>query len=235
MGDRTVKRLGYGAMQLAGPGVLGPPKDRSAAVAVLREAVASGVDHIDTSDIYGPHVTNQILREALHPYPKELVIVTKVGGKRGPQGSWDPALSAEEITSAVDDNLRNLRVDALDVVNLRIMFDPLAPKEGGGQSSAFRYPRRLVTVAALWSSGARVRGSRHASNSRSRRQDSISAQLSGLVLQLDLPVAWNTERWIGGDGSEELAVLDVICVLGDRDVLASFAQGGASSDENEYE
>jgi pyridoxine 4-dehydrogenase len=130
IGHRTVKRIGYGAMQLAGPGVFGPPKDRDAAIAVLREAVASGVDHIDTSDIYGPHVTNQILCEALHPYPKELVIVTKVGAKRGPQGSWEPAFSAEEITSAVEDNLRNLRVDALDVVNLRIMFDVGGPAEG---------------------------------------------------------------------------------------------------------
>ncbi|MCW5831393.1 MAG: aldo/keto reductase family oxidoreductase [Labilithrix sp.] len=130
MGRRPVKRLGYGAMQLAGPGVLGPPKDRNAALAVLREAVASGVDHIDTSDIYGPHVTNQILREALHPYPKDLVIVTKVGAKRGPRGSWDPASSAEEITSAVDDNLRNLGVDVLDVVNLRVMFDAQGPAEG---------------------------------------------------------------------------------------------------------
>lgn len=130
MGRRPVKRLGYGAMQLAGPGVFGPPKDRNAALAVLREAVASGVDHIDTSDIYGPHVTNQIIREALHPYPKDLVIATKVGAKRGPQGSWDPASSAEEITSAVDDNLRNLGVDVLDVVNLRVMFDAHGPAEG---------------------------------------------------------------------------------------------------------
>lgn len=130
MGSHTVNRFGYGAMQLAGPGVFGPPKDRDAAIAVLREAVASGVDHIDTSDIYGPHVTNQILREALHPYPKGLVIVTKVGGKRGPQGSWEPASSAEDLTSAVHDNLRNLGVDTLDIVNLRIMFNPMGPVEG---------------------------------------------------------------------------------------------------------
>lgn len=130
IGTRTVKRFGYGAMQLAGPGVFGPPKDRSAAVAVLREAVERGVDHIDTSDVYGPHVTNQIIREALHPYPKDLLIVTKVGGKRGPQGSWEPAFSAEDITSAVHDNLRNLGVDVLDVVNLRVMFDPQGPAEG---------------------------------------------------------------------------------------------------------
>ena len=130
MGSRTVKRLGYGAMQLAGPGVFGPPKDRSAAVAVLREAVASGVDHIDTADVYGPHVTNQIIRDALHPYPKDLVIATKVGGKRGPQGSWEAASSPEDITSAVHDNLRNLGVDVLDVVNLRVMFDAQGPVEG---------------------------------------------------------------------------------------------------------
>lgn len=130
MGSHTVKRFGYGAMQLAGPGVFGPPKDRNAALAVLREVIASGVDHIDTSDIYGPHVTNQIIREALHPYPKDLVIVTKVGGKRGPQGSWEPASSAEDLTSAVHDNLRNLGVDTLDVVNLRIMFSAQGPVEG---------------------------------------------------------------------------------------------------------
>jgi aryl-alcohol dehydrogenase-like predicted oxidoreductase len=130
LGHRTVHRLGYGAMQLAGPGVMGPPKDRTAALAVLREAVASGIDHIDTSDIYGPHVTNQIIREALHPYPENLLIATKVGAKRGPNGSWDAALSAADITSAVDDNLRNLRVDVLELVNLRIMFDAMRPTEG---------------------------------------------------------------------------------------------------------
>lgn len=130
LGDRTVKRLGYGAMQLAGPGVYGPPRDRGAAVAVLREAVAKGVDHIDTSDFYGPHVTNQIIREALHPYPDDLVIVTKVGAKRGPDASWNPAFSTEELTQAVHDNLRNLGLDALDVVNLRLMFDAHGPAEG---------------------------------------------------------------------------------------------------------
>lgn len=130
MGHRTVHRLGYGAMQLAGPGVLGPPRDRDAALAVLREAVASGVDHIDTSDAYGPHVTNQILRAALQPYPEDLVIVTKVGGRRGPQGSWEPAMSPDEIRSQVHDNLRNLGVEVLEIVNLRAMFDPLGPAEG---------------------------------------------------------------------------------------------------------
>jgi pyridoxine 4-dehydrogenase len=117
--DIYVNRMGYGAMQLAGPHVFGPPKDRVAAVAVLREAVAAGVNHIDTSDFYGPHVTNQIIREALHPYPEGLTIVTKVGGKRGDDGSWLPAQSPAELVQAVHDNLRNLGLDVLDVVNLR--------------------------------------------------------------------------------------------------------------------
>lgn len=130
LGARIVKRVGYGAMQLAGPGVFGPPKDRNAAIAVLREAIARGVDHIDTSDYYGPHVTNQIIREALHPYPDGLVIVTKLGAKRGDDGSWNPAFSAESLTSAVYDNLRNLKLEALDVVNLRLMFSAHGPAEG---------------------------------------------------------------------------------------------------------
>ena len=130
LGNRVVKRLGYGAMQLAGPGVFGPPKDRDAALAVLREAVASGVNHIDTSDFYGPHVTNQIIREALAPYRDDLVIVTKIGARRGKDGSWNSAFSAEELTQAIDDNRRNLGVDVLDVVNLRIMFDVHGPAEG---------------------------------------------------------------------------------------------------------
>ena len=117
----TVHRVGYGAMQLAGPGVFGPPKDHAAALAVLREAIASGVDHIDTSDFYGPHVTNQIIREALHPYPDDLVIVTKVSARRGEGGSWLPALSPAELTQAVHDNLRNLGLDALHIVNFRNM------------------------------------------------------------------------------------------------------------------
>ena len=130
LGERSVKRMGYGAMQLAGPRVFGPPKDRPAAIAVLRKAVASGVDHIDTSDFYGPHVTNQIIREALHPYPKDLVIVTKIGAKRGDDASWNLAMTPAELTSAVHDNLRNLGVDALEVVNLRFMFDVHGPAEG---------------------------------------------------------------------------------------------------------
>ena len=130
LGDRTVNRLGYGAMQLAGPGVFGPPKDRQAALAVLREAVARGVNHIDTSDYYGPYVTNQLIREALHPYPKDLVIVTKVGARRGADGSWLSAFSSKELTQAVQDNLRNLRLDVLDAVNLRSMFDAHGPAEG---------------------------------------------------------------------------------------------------------
>jgi pyridoxine 4-dehydrogenase len=130
LGDRAIKRLGYGAMQLAGPGVFGPPKDRDAALAVLREAIASGVNHIDTSDFYGPHITNQIIREALHPYPDGLVIVTKLGARRGTDKSWIPAFSPEELTQAVHDNLRNLGLDVLDVVNLRCMFDPHRLAEG---------------------------------------------------------------------------------------------------------
>ena len=130
LGDRTVKRMGYGAMQLAGPGVFGPPKDRSAALAVLREAVELGVNHIDTSDFYGPHVTNLLIREALHPYRDDLVIATKIGARRGAEGSWLTAMSRQELTDAVHDNLRNLGLDALDVVNLRIMFDAHGPAEG---------------------------------------------------------------------------------------------------------
>jgi len=130
LGDRAVKRLGYGAMQLAGPGVFGPPKDHAAALAVLRAAVESGVDHIDTSDFYGPHVTNQLIREALGPYPDELVIVTKIGARRGEDKSWIPAFSREELTQAIHDNLRNLGVEVLEVVNLRIMINPHGPAEG---------------------------------------------------------------------------------------------------------
>jgi aryl-alcohol dehydrogenase-like predicted oxidoreductase len=130
LGARAVRRLGYGAMQLAGPGVFGPPKDPEAALAVLREAVASGVNHIDTSDFYGPHVTNQLIRKALHPYAGDLVIVTKIGARRGADGSWLPAFSPNELTEAVHDNLRNLGLDVLDVVNLRSMFGIHGPAEG---------------------------------------------------------------------------------------------------------
>jgi aryl-alcohol dehydrogenase-like predicted oxidoreductase len=130
LGDRHVKRLGYGAMQLAGKGVFGPPKDRAEAVAVLREAIEAGVDHIDTSDFYGPHVTNEIIREALHPYGDDLVIVTKVGALRGDDASWNPAFSKKALTKAVHDNLRNLGLDAMEVVNLRSMLDVHGPAEG---------------------------------------------------------------------------------------------------------
>ncbi len=130
LGHRTVNRLGYGAMQLAGPGVFGPPKDKAAALAVLREAVASGVNHIDTSDFYGPHITNQLIREALHPYADGLTIVTKISARRGADGSWIPAMSRPELIQAVHDNLRNLGVDVLDVVNLRSMLDVHHPVEG---------------------------------------------------------------------------------------------------------
>jgi aryl-alcohol dehydrogenase-like predicted oxidoreductase len=130
LGHRSVKRVGYGAMQLAGPGVFGPPKDRGAALAVLREAVARGVNHIDTSDFYGPHITNQLIREALHPYRDDLTIVTKISARRGDDGSWIPAMSREELTEAVHDNLRNLGLDVLDVVNLRSMLGIHGPVEG---------------------------------------------------------------------------------------------------------
>jgi pyridoxine 4-dehydrogenase len=146
LGNRPVKRLGYGAMQLAGPGVFGPPKDRPEALAVLREAIASGVDHIDTCDYYGPHVTNEIIREALHPYPEDLVLVTKIGARRGPKGSWDPAYSPAELESAVHDNLRNLGLDVLEVVNLRIMLDPHGPAEGSIE-------RELTALADLQRKG----------------------------------------------------------------------------------
>jgi len=130
LGDRTVRRLGYGAMQLAGPGVFGPPKDTEAARAVLRDAVALGVDHIDTSDFYGPHITNQLIREALHPYPDGLTIVTKIGARRDADANWLLADSAAQLEQAVHDNLRNLGVDMLDVVNFRSMISVHGPAEG---------------------------------------------------------------------------------------------------------
>ena len=146
LGDRPVRRMGYGAMQLAGPGVFGPPKDRKAALAVLREAVESGIDHIDTSDYYGPHVTNQLIHEALHPYPEALVIVTKVGAVRGEDASWNRAQSPEALTSAVHDNLRNLGLDALDVVNLRL----IGPDHGKSDESV---EPQFTALAALREQG----------------------------------------------------------------------------------
>ena len=130
LGNRELRRLGYGAMQLAGPGVYGPPADPQGALNLLREAVAAGVEHIDTSDFYGPHITNQLIREALHPYAESLTLVTKVGARRGLGGSWLPAFSPEELRSAVHDNLRNLGLERLEVVNLRLMFDTHSPVEG---------------------------------------------------------------------------------------------------------
>ena len=147
LGDRAVYRLGYGAMQLAGRGVFGPPKDHHSAVAVLREAVASGVDHIDTSDFYGPHVVNRLIREALHHYPKDLFIVSKLGARRGADASWNPAFSAEELTSAVHDNLRHLGVDALDAVNLRLMFGVHGPAEGSLEAPLISFPEASTTTA----------------------------------------------------------------------------------------
>jgi pyridoxine 4-dehydrogenase len=126
----TVQRMGYGAMQLAGPGVYGPPEDPEGAIALLREAVTAGVNHIDTADFYGPHVTNQIIRQALHPYPAGLVIVTKVGARRPPDKSWQPATSPQDLIAGVHDNLRNLGLDALHVVNFRATGTMLGPKEG---------------------------------------------------------------------------------------------------------
>jgi aryl-alcohol dehydrogenase-like predicted oxidoreductase len=130
LGHHSVKRLGYGAMQLAGPGVFGPPEDHAAALAVLKEVIASGVNHIDTADFYGPHITNRIIREALAPYPDDLVIVTKISARRGEDGSWIPAFSRDELIQAVHDNLRNLGLDVLDVVNLRSMLNIHHPAEG---------------------------------------------------------------------------------------------------------
>ncbi|MFL7965860.1 aldo/keto reductase family oxidoreductase [Pseudomonas kielensis] len=146
LGDRTVNRMGYGAMQLAGPQVFGPPKDPATAIAVLREALASGVNHIDTADFYGPHVTNQLIREALHPYAQDLVIVTKVGAVRGADASWNPAHSPAELTRAVHDNLRNLGVEVLDVVNLRVWGDMHSPTEDSIEES-------FTTLAQLQSQG----------------------------------------------------------------------------------
>lgn len=130
LGDREVGRLGYGAMQLAGPGVFGPVKDEARAIQVLRDAVASGINHIDTSDFYGPHYTNQLIKKALHPYSDDLCIVTKVSARRDEKGGWIPAFSPEELTSAVEDNLRNLGLESMEVVNLRSMLDIHQPKEG---------------------------------------------------------------------------------------------------------
>src|SRR5579859_4419976 len=141
----SVNRMGYGAMQLAGPQVWGPPRDIDAAVAVLREAVAAGVNHIDTSDFYGPTVTNQIIKQVLHPYPDGLVIATKVGYRRGPEKSWHPALSPEELTRSVHDNLRNLSLDVLDVVNLRVGGN------AGPQESSIEEP--LTVLAQLQTRG----------------------------------------------------------------------------------
>jgi len=146
LAGREVNRMGYGAMQLAGPGVFGPPKDRDTALAVLREALASGVNHIDTSDFYGPHITNQLIREALHPYPEALVIVTKVGAIRGADGAWIGAPEPDEIRRGVHDNLRNLGLEVLDIVNMRIMGNIHAPAEGSIE-------KQVVALAELQREG----------------------------------------------------------------------------------
>jgi aryl-alcohol dehydrogenase-like predicted oxidoreductase len=145
-GSRTVNRMGYGAMQLAGKGVFGPPRDRSEAIAVLREAVDAGVDHIDTSDFYGPHITNEIIREALHPYPESLALVSKVGARRGPDASWIKASAPDELVAAIHDNLRNLGVEQLHAVNFRAMFDVHGPAEGS-------IGREVETLARLKDKG----------------------------------------------------------------------------------
>jgi aryl-alcohol dehydrogenase-like predicted oxidoreductase len=146
LGDRLVNRMGYGSMQLAGPGAFGPPKDPEAAIALLREALASGVNHIDTSDYYGPYLTNRLIREALHPYAEDLTIVTKVGAVRGSDGSWNPALSPAELTKAVHDNLLNLNLDVLDVVNFRAWGNNLSPSEESIEES-------FTTLAELQAQG----------------------------------------------------------------------------------
>lgn len=142
LGDRKVKRMGYGAMQLAGPGVFGPPKDPERAIQVLEDVIAAGIDHIDTSDFYGPHVTNQLIKQALHPYPDALCLVTKVSARRDEQGGWLPALSPAELTQAVEDNLRNLGLEQMEVVNLRSMLDVHGPAEGSLEAP-------LTTLAEL--------------------------------------------------------------------------------------
>jgi pyridoxine 4-dehydrogenase len=144
--DRKINRLGYGAMQLAGRGVFGPPADKPEAIAVLKEAIATGVNHIDTSDFYGPHITNQIIKAALYPYPADLLIVTKVGAKRGNDGSWMPAQSPQELTAAVQDNLRNLGLDVLDVVNVRSMHGVHGPTEGSMEA-------QIAAIAELQQKG----------------------------------------------------------------------------------
>ena len=151
LGDRKVNRMGYGAMRLSGPGIFGPPKDRERAIAVLREAVASGVNHIDTSDYYGPHVTNQIIREALSPYPEDLVLVTKLGARRGDDASWLPWNKPDDLAQGLRDNLRNLGVEAMEVVNLRTVGSVEAPTEGSiaGQVEAMAELQRQGLVRHL--------------------------------------------------------------------------------------
>jgi len=148
LGDRHVNRMGYGAMQLSGPGIFGPPKDHDQAIAVLREAIASGANHIDTSDYYGPHITNRIIREALSPYPGDLVLVTKLGARRGEDASWLPWNKPDELAQGLRDNLRNLGVEAMEVVNLRIMGDGHGPSEGsiGNQVKAMAELQRQGLV-----------------------------------------------------------------------------------------
>ena len=176
LGNRSVKRLGYGAMQLAGPGVFGPPKDHDAALAVLREAIDSGVNHIDTSDFYGPHVTNQIIREALHPYHDDLVIVTKIGARRGADGSWIPAFSPQELTQAVHDNLRNLGLDVFDLVNLRSMIDP-HPRAKGSIKEPLTVLAELQRQGLIQHIGLSTVSQKQFDEARPIREDRVRAEL----------------------------------------------------------
>jgi pyridoxine 4-dehydrogenase len=194
-GDRDVKRMGYGAMQLAGPGVYGPPRDRDEAVAVLKEAVASGVDHIDTSDYYGPYVTNEIIREALYPYPDDLVIVTKLGARRTPDKAWLPALSPDELRSGLQDNLQRLGLEQMYCVNLRCMGDGHGPKEGSMRT-------QLEAMAELQREGL-VRHIGISNATRTQVEEAVSmVKIIGVQNQYNLVSRDDDEmiEWLAGQG-----------------------------------
>ena len=194
-GDRDVKRMGYGAMQLAGPGVYGPPRDRDEAIAVLKEAVASGVDHIDTSDYYGPYVVNEIVREALYPYPDDLVIVSKLGARRTPNKAWLPALSPDELRSGLQDNLQRLGLDQMYCVNLRCMGDGHGPKEGSMRP-------QLEAMAQLQSEGL-VRHIGISNATRVQVEEALSVvEIIGVQNQYNLVSREDDEmiEWLAGHG-----------------------------------
>jgi aryl-alcohol dehydrogenase-like predicted oxidoreductase len=194
-GDGDVKRMGYGAMQLAGPGVYGPPRDRDEAIAVLKEAVASGVDHLDTSDYYGPYVTNEIIREALYPYPDDLVIVTKLGARRTPNKAWIPALSPDELRSGLEDNLQRLGLDQMYCVNLRCMGDGHGPKEGSMRP-------QLEAMAQLQSERL-VRHIGISNATRTQVEEAISVvEIIGVQNQYNLVSRDDDEMidWLAGQG-----------------------------------